>query len=159
MPASWYGNTRACWTLKDKVYPECAGKSGRDCCNTVNASFQVAHNDPNNLFPSSGEVNGDRSNHPYGTVPGEDREYGSCDFEMGEASGRKVAEPGDGNLRGTLARAMLYMAEVYGADVRLPMETVWEWHTLHPPESWEIERARLIAERTGFRNRWILGNE
>jgi len=104
-------------------------------------------------------VNGNRSNHPYGTVPGEAREYGACDFELGKVDGRKVAELGDGKLRGTLARAMLYMAEVYGADVRLPMQTVWEWHTLHPLSAWEIERARLIAERTGFRNKWILGDE
>ena len=27
-------------------------------------------NDPHNLFPAGGEVNGDRSAHPYGTVEG-----------------------------------------------------------------------------------------
>ncbi len=160
VPASWFGQTRACWKLKEKAYPaECTSLSGRKCCEKVNDSFDLAHNDPNNLFPSSGEVNADRSNHPYGDVPGEDREYGRCDFEMGKVADRKVAEPGKGKLRGPLARAMLYMAQVYGVDVKLSLETVWQWHQDNPPESWEIRRAALIAERTGLRNEWVLGIE
>ena len=157
VPASWYGNTRACWILKDVAYSECAGKNGRKCCEKVNDEFRIAHNDPNNLYPSSGEVNGDRLNYPYGEVLGEPRSYGVCNFEVATVSGTKVAEPPEGAVRGVLARSMLYMAEVYGADVRLPMETVWSWHTENPPSPWEIERARLIAERTGLRNRWVLG--
>ena len=57
VPASWFGQTRACWQLTEKAYPEeCEGKSGRECCQAVNDWFDIAHNDPNNLFPSSGEV-------------------------------------------------------------------------------------------------------
>ncbi len=160
VPASWFGQTRACWKLRKKAYPaECNNLSGRKCCEKVNDSFDLAHNDPNNLFPSSGEVNADRSNHPYGDVSGEDREYGECDFEMGEAANGKVAEPGAGKLRGPLARAMLYMGQVYGVDVKLPLETVWQWHQDNPPEAWEIRRAKLIAERTSLRNEWVLGKE
>ncbi len=158
VPASWFGQTRACWMLKDAVYPECAGKSGRACCEKVNEHFDLAHNDPNNLFPSSGEVNGDRSNYPYGEVDGEPREYGVCNFEMGPGPEGKIAEPPEGKIRGTLARAMLYMSEVYGADVKLPLDIVWTWHLENPPEAWEIERAKRIAKETGLRNRWILGD-
>lgn len=158
VPASWFGETRACWQLKDKAYPECEGKNGRDCCQKVNPTFTLAHNDPNNLFPSSGQVNGDRSNYPYGEVPGEPRLYGQCDFEMGRDARGKFAEPGSGPQRGTLARAMLYMSEVYGSTVKMDMETVWQWHNDNPPDTWEITRAKLIAERTGLRNRWILGD-
>jgi endonuclease I len=78
---------------------------------------------------------------------------------MSEGGNGKVAEPGDGKLRGTLARAMLYMAQVYGANVKLPFESVWQWHQDNPPEPWEVRRAELIAERTGLRNKWILGRE
>lgn len=159
VPASWFGQTRACWILKDEVYPECDGRSGRDCCQRVNPAFTQAHNDPNNLFPSSGEVNGDRSNYPYGEIPGEIRVYGACDFEMGVASVGKIAEPPNGPTRGTLARAMLYMSSTYGADIRLPLSIVWQWHIDHPASPWEIERARRIAADTGLRNRWILGDE
>lgn len=159
VPASWFGQTRACWILKEEAYPECDGRSGRDCCQRVNAEFTLAHNDPNNLFPSSGEVNGDRSNYPYGEVPGEERIYGACDFEMGRAPVGKIAEPPSGPARGTLARAMLYMSSTYGADIRLPLSIVWQWHINHPASPWEIERARRIAADTGLRNRWILGDE
>lgn len=156
VPASWYGNTRACWQLKAEAYPQCGDDSGRDCCERVNHHFEIAHNDPNNLFPSSGEVNGNRSNYPYGDVEGEPRVYGSCDFEMGRNESGRVAEIADGPVRGTVARAMLYMAEVYGSTVNMPMEEVWGWHQSYPPADWEIERAERIAEDTGLRNRWIL---
>ena len=57
-----------------------------------------------------------------------------CDFEVG---GRpKVAEPGEG-VRGELARAMLYMEERYGVDVRMPREALLEWHENDLPREWE----------------------
>jgi len=159
VPASWFGQTRACWILKEQAYPEeCEGKSGRKCCEAVNEEFDLAHNDPNNLFPSVGEINADRSNHPYGKDTSEPREYGKCDAEMHELpDGGKFFEPAEGKVRGTVARAMLYMAQVYGVNVELPMAEIWEWHMSNPPEAWEIKRAKLIAERTGLHNEWILG--
>lgn len=157
VPASWFGQTRACWSLKEQAYPSCAGQSGRKCCEHVNEYFALAHNDPNNLFPSSGEVNGDRSNHPYGDVPGEARIYGACDFEIGEAATGKIAEPSELS-KGTAARAMLYMSEVYGVNVRMPFETLWEWHRDNPASAWEVARAKRIAVDTGLRNRWVLGD-
>lgn len=160
VPASWFGTTRACWKLKAKVYQECEGKSGRECCEAVNEDFALAYSDPNNLFPSVGEVNLDRFNHPYGEVPGEPRAYGECDAEVIELTGGgKLFEPAEGKVRGTVARAMLYMAQVYGVNVELPMSEVWKWHVNNPPEDWEMKRARLIAERTGLRNEWILAKE
>lgn len=157
VPASWFGQLRACWILKDKAYPECEGMSGRKCCEHVNEDFDLAHNDPNNLFPSGGEVNGDRSNYAYGEVEGEPRVYGSCNFEMGKVDGIRVAEPPEGRVQGVLARAMLYMSWRYGVNVKMPLETVWQWHIENPPEQWEITRAQRIAEDTGLRNRWVLG--
>lgn len=158
VPASWFGQTRACWKLKELAYPECEDKDGRKCCEKVNEDFKRAYKDPNNLFPSVGEVNGDRSNHPYGEIPGEQRLYGACDAEIMELEGGgKIFEPAHGKVRGTIARAMLYMAQVYGVNVELPMSTIWSWHENNPPENWEINRAKLIAKKTGLRNEWILG--
>ena len=72
VPASWFGSHRTCW--KDG-HALCGKKNGkplksRECCLKpgVDPDFQAAHNDPHNLFPAGGEVNGDRSAHPYGTV-------------------------------------------------------------------------------------------
>ena len=112
MPASWFGRDRSCWTEGHALCVKKNGKAfkGRSCCvkDGVDAEFLAAHNDPHNLFPAGGEVNGDRSAHPYGTVEGEPRKYGTCDFEVG---GRpKAAEPAEG-VRGEVARAMLYMAD------------------------------------------------
>ena len=97
VPASWFGSDRACWKQGHERCVKKNGKSfkGRECClkSGVDPAFVAAHNDPHNLFPSGGEVNGDRLNHPYGTVEGEAREYGTCDFEVGGIP--KVAEPAD----------------------------------------------------------------
>ena len=161
VPASWFGQTRACWKLKEQAYHEkCEAKFGRQCCEAVNDWFHQAHNDPNNLFPSSGEVNEDRPNYSYGELVGEKRLYGQCDFEIGvKMNGTRIAEPGDGPQRGVLARAILYMSQVYGTDVKMPLTTVWEWHKQYPPQRWEIKRAKLIAERTGLRNEWVFGRD
>jgi len=160
VPASRFGQPRACWALKDLAYPvQCAGEqNGRDCCQDSNPHFGRADADPNNLFPSVDTINHARHNHAFGAVAGEARDYGACNVELSAtADGLQTFEPPEGAVRGTLARAMLYMAEVYGADLRLPLNEIWDWHIQNPPEAWEIERARLIAEHTGLRNRWILG--
>ena len=77
VPASWIGEHRVCWT--DGV-PQCVKSDGtrfkgRKCCKKrgVDPAFMAAHNDPHNLFPAGGEINGDRSHHPFGRVPGEVR--------------------------------------------------------------------------------------
>ena len=89
VPASWFGSHGTCWQSGHELCPGTKknGKpvKGRTCCLKpgVDPEFRAAHNDPHNLFPAGGEVNGDRSNHPYGTVAGENRAYGTCDFEVG----------------------------------------------------------------------------
>ncbi len=120
VPASWFGRDRSCWTEGHELCVRRSGEAykGRDCCTKrgVDPDFLAAHNDPHNLFPAGGEVNGDRSNHPFGEVEGEPRVYGTCDVEIGGKP--KVAEPADG-VRGEIARAMLYMGDAYGADPKL----------------------------------------
>ena len=164
VPASWFGRHRPCWKAGHALCGTKKGKpvKGRKCCLKpgVDPDFEAAHNDPHNLFPAGGEVNGDRSAHPYGTVAGEPRAYGSCDFELGlgtesGAGGRpKLAEPAHG-VRGELARAMLYMAERYGGDVRMSEDALRGWDRADPPEPWEIERARRIEAATGLGNRFV----
>ena len=157
VPASWFGSHRTCWKEGHAV---CGVKKngkpvkGRECClkSGVDPDFQAAHNDPHNLFPAGGEVNGDRSAHPYGTVQGEPRDYGTCDFEIG---GRpKVAEPA-ARVRGEVARAMLYMAQRYAADVQMTREALLAWHEADPPDEWEVERAKRIEAATALRNPYI----
>jgi deoxyribonuclease-1 len=156
VPASWFGSNRTCWQSGHEFCMKKSGKSfkGRECCLKpgVDPAFLAAHNDPHNLFPAGGEVNGDRLNHPYGTVEGEARMYGTCDFEVGGSP--KVAEPA-ASVRGELARAMLYMAERYEVDVRMTHEELMGWHESDPPDDWETERARRIETATGLQNPYI----
>ena len=156
VPASWFGSARACWQTGHVLCVKKNGKSfkGRECCLEpgVDPEFVAAHNDPHNLFPAGGEVNGDRLNHPYGTVDGEARAYGTCDFEVGGSP--KVAEPAE-SVRGELARAMLYMTDRYQVDVRVKREELMEWHEVDPPDNWETERARRIDAATGLKNPFI----
>lgn len=157
VPASWLGERRSCWKSGHPLCGEKDGRpvKGRDCCSKsgVDPEFLAAYSDPHNLFPASGEINGDRSNFAFGKVNHEPREYGSCDFEVGGAK-PKVAEPAT-SVRGELARAMLYMRKKYGVKVRMAQSGLLSWHRADPPELWEIERAKRIREQTGLRNRFV----
>ena len=58
-------------------------------------------------------------------------------------------------VRGELARAMLYMADRYGADVRMTQDALRAWDRADPLYPWEIELARRIEAATGPANRFI----
>jgi len=99
MPAHRFGDDRRCWTVG---HASCEQNGtpfkGRRCCAHagVDTAFRTMENDLHNLVPAVGEVNGDRSNHPFGLLDGESRLYGACDFELGEAKEERrgdVARP------------------------------------------------------------------
>ena len=77
---------RDCWTDRGS-YPECVRSSGsllssRACCGKVDPGFKAAEADLQTLRPAVGELNGDRSNRPFGEVDVELCKYGACDFEV-----------------------------------------------------------------------------
>ena len=79
-----------------------------------------------NLFPSVGEVNGDRRDDNWGMVPGEKRQYGTCNIEVDSSIRR--AEPCE-YVMGDIARTMRYMSDTY--DFRLSRQdqqlyTAWD---------------------------------
>ena len=161
VPAQWFGGHRPCWKgdhdlcLKKEGADKGERSKRRKCCDKVGVDpeFRVINGDPHNLFPASGEVNFDRLHHPYGTVPGEDRLYGACDFEVGGSP--KVAEPAK-CVRGELARAMLYMIDQHGVTIKgMTRDQLLAWHKADPPEDWERRRAHRIEARTGLRNPYI----
>ena len=160
VPASWLGRDRACWSEGHELCVKSDGTpfKGRECCTKrgVDPAFLAAHNDPHNLFPAGGEINGDRSAYSYGAVEGEPREYGSCDFEVGGSP--RVVEPAD-DVRGEIARAMLYMADRYGADVGMARDDLLKWHAADPPAGWERDRAMQIQAETGLENPYIEAGE
>jgi deoxyribonuclease I len=107
--------------------------------------------DMHNLFPTVGEVNGDRSNYIFGEIDGEDRKYGECDFEVAE----RIAEPKK-SIRGDIARSYLYMSHQY--KMKIPddyEELLRRWHLSDPPDEWERDRNSLIEDVQGNRNPFI----
>ncbi len=150
MPASYFGAGLDCW--ERALCTDSSGQpfKGRACCEEIDAVFRTAHSDLYNLFPSVGEVNGARSNSVYGELPGEAREFGDCDFEVGSG----VAEPAPA-LRGDVARAWLYMADTYGVDIGPHRSMLEAWHREDPPDDWERERSRRIRAIQGRGNPWI----
>jgi len=150
------GKDRACWKEGYTLCVKADGQwfKGRRCCTKrgVGAAFRAFHNDPHNLFPASGEINGDRLNLPFGQVEGEQQQYGACDFEVGGEP--KRAEPGESS-RGELARAMLYVRDRHDVPLYLPEAKLLEWHRSDLPEPWECARAGVIRERTGLTQTYI----
>ena len=69
MPAFEFGHLRTCWRVghSDCVKDGTPFK-GRKCCEKsgVDPEFRKMEADLHNLAPSVGELNADRSNHPYG---------------------------------------------------------------------------------------------
>lgn len=156
-PAAQFGNFRPCWR-NPSAFPACvkgSGKtvSGRECCQRVDPLFEAAHNDLFNLVPAVGEVNGQRQDYNWGMIPGEQREFGSCDFEVD--SGIRRVEPSEA-IRGDIARVMFYMADTYGFNLSRPDEPLFNaWSRQDPPDAWEQTRNQRIKAIQGQGNRFV----
>jgi len=148
VPASVFGQRFAEWK---EGHPSCErnGKKnkGRDCARATSEVFARMEADLYNLLPSLGELNGARSNYPFGEVGGENREFGRCDFEIGH----RVAEPRP-QIRGDLARIYFYMDARYpGFDIvnRKNEGLLNAWDRDDPMDDGERLRARKIEEIQG----------
>jgi len=124
--------------------------------------FEEAESDLFNLVPAIGELNGDRSARPYGVIPGEPREYGSCDFEVttdGPASVpphlRGTTEPMP-SIRGDIARIWFYIEERYGVVIDSPLRARLEqWASNDPVDERERRRHDRIADKMGWTNPFV----
>lgn len=177
MPASHIGEKISAWT---EGHPDCVTKyrevrfcertstgeiqcttkiyqpstyKGRSCASKVSPQFRRMEGDLHNLYPSVGEVNGFRSNLPFGIIDGETQEFGQCDFEYN----REMAEPA-ANVRGEIARTYFYMAEAYPTFISLDNTTrqlMLDWGKSDPVNEWECKRNRLIATLQGNSNPFV----
>jgi len=103
-----------------------------------------------NLVPAVGLINQKRSNLNYGLIPGEKRNFGSCDFEV---SG-KIVEPAS-DIRGDIARTYFYMEKAYPDRVKLKAKEIKmfkKWDKSDPVDEWECERSRRIEKLQGNEN-------
>ena len=123
---------------------------GRECCGRVDKTFRRIEADLHNLTSAAGELNGDRSNQPYGIVDGEPRLYGACDFEIGGSP--KRTEPRD-EVRGDAARIWLYMSDTYNIRLTDAQRRMFEaWSQADPVDTRERLRDRRIEAAQGNRN-------
>ena len=158
VPAKRLAGDRTCWkTGHSMCVSTRTGKSfkGRRCCEKKGVDDEARHmiHDLHNLVPTIGQVNGDRSNHPYGIVDGEVRKYGSCDFELG--SSPIVAEPNP-NIRGNAARTWLYMSDTWGIPLTQTERDMFkEWDEADPIDEWEKVRNGRIEEIQGNTNPFV----
>jgi len=153
VPASWIGQGRPCWHQRLCVAASGRSFKGRKCCARLDPAYEAAYHDLHNLWPTVGEVNEQRAHYALGLVPGEDRAFGRCDFEVDRGAG--VAEPRP-EIRGDIARIHLYMEAVHGVRLREPHRRLLEsWHRDDPPDAWERERDRRIERLQGNRNPFV----
>lgn len=165
VPASVFGRTFREWREGDDRCVDGRGRPyhGRRCARRV-PEFSRIEADLHNLFPVVGEVNGLRSDLPMGVLDPPERaaahderrdtfRFGACRtaIESGALSPRD-------EIRGDLARAYKYMAAAY--PERAPIDDAHRslfdrWDHDDPPDAWEKERNRLIAERQGNPNPFI----
>ena len=130
----------------------CAGES-RERCRQISDRFNRMEADLHNLYPSLDEINRARSNHLFGMIDGEDREFGSCDFERDTAA--RIAEPRP-IARGNVARSIFYMHTEYGAPIDPSMvDLLRRWHCEDPPSAQEHRRNNTIEVIQATRNPFV----
>jgi deoxyribonuclease-1 len=144
VPAWTFGHQRQCWQ-----------NGGREHCVDDDPVFRAMEADVFNLYPSVGEVNGDRSNFNYGMASGVAPQYGQCktrvDFEQ------RAAEPRD-EVKGLVARTTFYMFDRYQLSMsRQQQQLMMAWDKQFPVTSWEQERNRRITAVMGHANPFVTG--
>ncbi len=150
-----FGNTRKCW--REEICTDKYGNKykGRKCCTKIDKVFKAMEADMYNLYPAVGELNADRKNYKYGIIPGEERKYGACDFEVAD----KLVEPKE-NIRGDIARTYFYMEKTYNVPISDKQRKLFEvWDKQDKIDEWEIIRAKRIEKIQGNRNTFVIKDD
>lgn len=144
VPAHAFGQSFNEWR---EGHPECVdskGKpfKGRNCARKVSVPFRYMESDMFNLVPAVGEINGLRSNFSFAMIPGEKREFGTCDMEI---ENRKAEPPPE--VRGNIARIYFYMDAAYpghGVIGKKNRKMFEAWDKEDPVDNWECERVQEL---------------
>lgn len=159
VPAAAFGHTFAEWRDGSEKCVDGKGKrfKGRKCAET-SAEFSRMEGDMHNLFPVVGEVNGLRADFPMGLADARHKDNSSFHFGACKSaieSGVFVPRP---EIRGIVARAHKYMDASYPERGLLDdahRALMDRWDAENPPDDWERERNRRIAEKQGNANPFI----
>lgn len=141
MPAWDFGHQLKCWQ-----------KGGRKEC-AKDDSFRQMEGDLHNLYPSVGEVNGDRGNFRFTDWNGKPNQYGKCEMVVDFKD--KRAQPPK-RARGQIARAYLYMADQYDIRLATQQRKLYEaWDKAYPVTQLDCRRNELIQKIQGNDNKFI----
>ena len=143
VPAWVFGHQRQCWQ-----------NGGRKNCVADDPVFRAMEADLFNIYPSVGEINGDRSNFQYGMVR-TDPQYGACSTRIDFRG--KAAEPRD-EVKGLVARSTFYMYDRYGLSMsRQQQQLLMAWDRQHPVTTSEKRWERRTAAVMGHSNPFVTG--
>ncbi len=165
VPAAAFGRTFVEWR---EGSDRCVDRKkrryrGRKCART-SPEFARMEGDLHNLFPVVGEVNGLRGDLPMGVLdpPGSSTAHAGAAGSLHFGACGSTIEAGvflpRREVRGDLARAYKYMNAAYpdrGLVDDAHRALFDRWDTEDPPDAWERERNRRIAERQGNANPFI----
>lgn len=144
VPAWTFGHQRQCWQ-----------QGGRKNCVASDPVFRAMEADLYNLYPSVGEVNGDRANYNYGMVTSSEPQYGACQTRIDFSS--RTVEPRD-EVKGLVARTTFYMYDRYRLTMsRQQQQLLMAWNKQYPITEWERERNARIAKIVGHSNEFVTG--
>lgn len=155
VPAEAFGQSFPEWRQGDPACVDSRGRlfKGRNCARKISTEFRHMESDLYNLVPTIGEINRLKSNHSFGMVPGEPREFGVCDMEIADGK----VEPGD-NFLGDVARTYLYMDAAYpghGVISDKNRQLFEAWDRMDPVDAWECERSARIEKIQGNENPFV----
>lgn len=151
-----------------------------NCEHTVPQSWfdkkEEMKSDIHHLFPTHGNVNGDRGSYPFGEVTtsnasrwykvGSDNQYdyftSTPSDDLGSYSRLRSGvcfQPNDEH-KGDCARAIFYFYTMFptaaGSISRIgDINVLFQWHLDDPVSDWEKQRNNRIAERQGNRNPYV----
>jgi deoxyribonuclease-1 len=125
----------------------------RDQCRHNSARFNLIESDMHNMYAARKDVNQTRSSMAFGMIKGEKHYYKNCDFEVDFRRHRVEPRP---EVRGQVARAMLYMADEYGLDIYKKQRRMLEkWNRQYPPGTEEKHHNKAVARIQGKSNPYI----
>jgi deoxyribonuclease-1 len=144
VPAWTFGHQRQCWQ-----------QGGRKNCVATDKVFRAMEADLFNLYPSVGEVNGDRANYSYGMASGVSAQYGACQTRID--FGSRTAEPRN-EVKGLVARTTFYMFDRYNLNMsRQQQQLLMAWSKQYLTTTWERKRNDRIAQIVGYSNPFVTG--
>lgn len=144
VPASRFGPDY-CWN--EKICKRSNGDlfGGRECCRDIDEKFRIMEADLINLRPAILSVNRDRRDFAFGEIPGENRQYGKCDFEIDFE--KDIVEPRE-EIRGDIARTYFYFENIYKMQLTdSERELFLRWDLDDPVTEEEIKRNSILSAK------------